>query len=214
MIYDLRQRLLSDQANKNSHLVWKTMDVSSLYIKIPQEEGTEIVCKEYDSFHKYNPPIPTHFLREILGLTLNKNWFQFNGETYLQTHGSEPPWELKWQYHLPIFSWLKLKQRWYNTAKSSQKNGDDWRYLLPLGQWKKKTWINYIEQANKFHPTIKFTAEISENEITFLDTVVFKAERLKKESTLDIKAHYKPTQTFQYSHFNSCHPPGVKNGSI
>ena len=30
----------------------------------------------------------------------------------------------------------------------------------------------FIEQANKFHPTIKFTAEISENEITFLDTVV------------------------------------------
>ena len=30
----------------------------------------------------------------------------------------------------------------------------------------------FIEQANKFHPTIKFTAEISENEITFLDTRV------------------------------------------
>ena len=28
----------------------------------------------------------------------------------------------------------------------------------------------FIEQADKFHPTIKFTAEISENEITFLDT--------------------------------------------
>ena len=30
----------------------------------------------------------------------------------------------------------------------------------------------FIEQANTFHPTIKFTAEISEKEITFLDTVV------------------------------------------
>ena len=38
----------------------------------------------------------------------------------------------------------------------------------------------FIEQANKFHPTIKFMAEISENEITFLDRVVFKGERLKK----------------------------------
>ena len=28
----------------------------------------------------------------------------------------------------------------------------------------------FIEQADKFHPTIKFTAEISENEISFLDT--------------------------------------------
>ena len=44
----------------------------------------------------------------------------------------------------------------------------------------------FIEKANKFHPTIKFKAEISENEITFLDKVVFKGERLKKESILDI----------------------------
>ena len=31
----------------------------------------------------------------------------------------------------------------------------------------------FIEQANTFHPTTKFTAEISEKEITFLDTVVY-----------------------------------------
>ena len=48
----------------------------------------EIVCKAYDSFHKYNPPIPTRFLREMLGLILNGNSFQFNGENYLQTHGT------------------------------------------------------------------------------------------------------------------------------
>ena len=60
----------------------------------------------------------------------------------------------------------------------------------------------------------KFTAEISENEIPFLDTVVFKGERLEKQSILDIKTQYKPTETFQYTHFNSCHPPGVKNGFI
>ena len=26
--------------------------------------------------------------------------------------------------------------------------------------------------------------------------------------------HYKPTETFQYTHFTSCHPPGVKRGFI
>ena len=31
----------------------------------------------------------------------------------------------------------------------------------------------FIEQANNFHPTIKFTAEISDNETTFLDTIIF-----------------------------------------
>ena len=61
-----------------------SMDVSSLYTNIPQEEGTEIECKAYDSFHNYNPPIPS----TMLGLILNKNLFQFNGENYLQTHGT------------------------------------------------------------------------------------------------------------------------------
>ena len=70
------------------------------------------------------------------------------------------------------------------------------------------------DQANRLHPTIEFTAEESENKITFLDTVVFKGERFQSESILDIKTHYKPTETFQYTHFTSCHPPGVKTGLI
>jgi len=73
---------------------------------------------------------------------------------------------------------------------------------------------HFIEQANTFHPTIKFTAEISESKITFLDTVVFKGERFIEKSILDIKTHYKPAKTFQYTHFTSCHPPGVKRGFI
>ena len=72
----------------------------------------------------------------------------------------------------------------------------------------------FIKQANTFHPTITFTAEISENEITFLDTVMFKGERFKEKSILDIKTHYMPTKTFQYTHFTSCHSPGVKRGFI
>ena len=57
-----------------------SMDVSSLYTNIPHEEGTEIICKAYDSFHNYSPPIPTRFLyREMLGLILNENSFHFNG---------------------------------------------------------------------------------------------------------------------------------------
>ena len=77
----------------------------------------------------------------------------------------ETPWESKWQYHLLIFSWLTLKQRWYNRAKPSQKNGDD-ILILSLRDSDKKEMDQFTEEANKFHPTIKFTAEISDNEIS------------------------------------------------
>ena len=33
---------------------------------------------------------------------------------------------------------------------------------------------DFVVKANSFHPTIKFTAEISETETTFLDTKVYK----------------------------------------
>ena len=59
----------------------------------------------------------------------------------------------------------------------------------------------FIEEASTFHPTIKFTAEISEKEITFLDTVVYKGERFLQEANLDVKTHYKPTETFQYTEY-------------
>ena len=68
--------------------------------------------------------------------------------------------------------------------------------------------------ANSFHPTIKFTAEISETEIIFLDTKVYKGERFFKESILDVQTHYRPTETFQFTNFYSCHPPGVTKGFI
>ena len=53
-----------------------------------------------------------------------------------------------------------------------------------------------------------------EQKITFLDTTVVKGDRFAKDSILDIKSHYKPTETFQFTHFASCHPPGVKYGFI
>ena len=74
--------------------------------------------------------------------------------------------------------------------------------------------IEFLEKANSFHPTIKFTAEISETEITFLDAKVYKGERFHEESILDMQTHYKPTETFQFTNFYSCHPPGVTKGFI
>ena len=72
---------------------------------------------------------------------------------------------------------------------------------------KQRTHRPVIVQCNNHHPTIKFTAEISE-EITFLDTSVYKGLRFHTESILDVK------NTFQYTEFTTCHPPGVKKGFI
>ena len=71
----------------------------------------------------------------------------------------------------------------------------------------------FIEQANSLYPTIKFTVEVSDTETTFLDPKVYKGERFLQQSRLG-ETHFKATETFQYTHFSSCHPPHVKKGFI
>ena len=133
-----------------------SMDVSSLYTNIPQEEGTEIVCKAYDSFHNYDPPIPTRFLREMLGLILNENSFQFNGENYLQTHGTAMGTKMALSF-ANIFM-AKIERTLIQQSETKPK---EWRRyiddIFSLWDSHEKDVDQFIEQANKFHPTIKFT---------------------------------------------------------
>ena len=67
--------------------------------------------------------------------------------------------------------------------------------IFSLWDTSREDLTQFIDQANNDHPTIKFTAEISDTETTFLDTSVYKGERFTNESVLDIRTHYKPTET-------------------
>ena len=71
---------------------------------------------------------------------------------------------------------------------------------------------DFFLKANSFHPMIKFRTEISETETAFLDTKVYKGDRFNKEAILDVRTHFKPTVTFQYTNFYLCHPPCVTKG--
>ena len=87
--------------------------------------------------------------------------------------------------------------------------------LLPL-EWKRyiddlfslwnvdKTEIaEFIVLANSHHPTqLNLRLNLSHH--------LLKGERFNKQVILDIRTHFKPTETFQYTHFSSCHPPGVR----
>ena len=61
---------------------------------------------------------------------------------------------------------------------------------------------HFVLEANKHHPMIKFTTEISQKRITFLNTTVFKGKRSYADTILDIRTHFKPIETFKYTHFS------------
>ena len=190
-----------------------SMDVTSLYTNIPQEEGIEIVCRTYETFYGNELPIPTHFLREMLRLILKENSFHFNGKNYLQTHGTAMGTKMA-----VSFANIFMAEVETDIINQSPNKPLIWkRYIDDIfSLWKtnKEAIRNFTKLANSFQPTIKFTAEISDTEITFLDTCVYKGDRFKKHSILDVRTHFKPTETFQYTHFDSCHPPGVRKGFL
>ena len=73
---------------------------------------------------------------------------------------------------------------------------------------------NFIDFANSFHTTITFTHKMSSEKLVFRDTEVFKDPRFITDKILDVQTHFKPTETFQYTHFSSCHPLSVKKGFV
>lgn len=199
------------KVQQNTILV--SMDVTSLYTNIPQEEGINTVCIAYEDFYKNNTPIPTNSLRNMLRLILQENSFHFNGRNYLQTHGTAMGTKMAVAFANIFMSAVESKI----IGKSKIKPIEWKRYIddvFSLWNTNREEIDQFISEANRHHPTIKFTAEISEKEINFLDTTVFKGERFNKDSIFDICTHFKPTEKFQYTHFSSCHAPGVKKGFI
>lgn len=149
----------------------------------------------------------------MLGLVLQENSFQFVGRDYLQTRGTAMGTKIAVAFANIFMSAVETK-----IVETSKTKPLVWkRYIddvFSLWEAKKEEIDLFILEANRHHPTIKFTADISEKEIHFLDTTTFKGERFLKESELDVRTYFKPTETFQYTNFSSCHTPGVAKGFI
>ena len=121
----------------------------------------------------------------------------------------------RWQLPLPTSFCRRSRQKYRTSAKLNLLSGKD-RLTIFFSLWRteRKEIDEFIALANRHHPSIKFTAEISDKEINFLDTTVYKGERFHNQGILDIRTHFKPTETFQYTHFSSCNPHGVRKGLI
>ena len=162
-----------------------SMDVTSLYTNIPQEEGIETVCRAYESFYEGESPIPTQYLKRALELILQENSFQFTGKNYLQTHGTAMGTKMA-----VAFANIFMGKVESQILEPSAKKPLAWkRYIddiFSIWNINRDEVMQFIEQANSHHPTIKYTAEISDKETTFLDTKVYKGERFAKQSILDI----------------------------
>ena len=146
-------------------------------------------------------------------MILQENSFQFNGKHYLQTHGIVMGTKMAVAFTVIFMTHIEKQ-----LLASSPHKPIIWKRLIDdifLVWTINENEINdFVLFANSFHPTIKFTCEMSSERIVFQDTEVFKGPHFAEGKILDVETHLKPTETFQYTHSSSCHPFSAKKGFI
>ena len=119
-------------------------------------------------------------------LILKENSFQFNGKHYLQTHGTAIGTKTAVSFANIFMTHIEttILSRTAFKATVWKRYIDD---IVSLWDISKPDIKAFIEQAKVHHPTIKFTAQISDTETIFLDTIVYKGTRFEGKSILDVK---------------------------
>ena len=79
--------------------------------------------------------------------------------------------------------------KYSDRATQNQSFGNDSSMASFISMWNRSRdrIEDFLLKANSLHPTIKFAAEISETETTFLYTKVYKGVRFNKEYILDVR---------------------------
>ena len=103
------------------------------------------------------------------------NYFEFNNETYLQISGTAMGTRCAPNY--TIIFMAELEEGFLN---ESTHQPELWiRFIDDIFMiWKRSTkeLEEFIESLNNYHPTIKFTKDINEYRLPFLDTFVDKED--------------------------------------
>jgi hypothetical protein len=86
--------------------------------------------------------------------------------------------------------------------------------IFILSEAEEKDLISFLEKINKMHEYLKFTIEISNQQLNFLDLTIYKGENFRKSGMLDTKTYFKPTETFQYIQASSAHPSFCLRGFL
>ncbi|XP_072024937.1 uncharacterized protein [Amphiura filiformis] len=184
-----------------------TADVTSLYTNIPQDQCLEIVVDRLEKSNKrYQiPKPPPHLVRRILELILKRNCFEFNDEFYLQIVGAAQGNILS-----PEISDLVMyviEKEFILTDPNIvfyRRYRDD---ILLFYQGNCNELQNLKARMNNAHPTLKFTFEISDNLVTYLDLQIYKGNRFLEHGLLDHKINMKKTETHQWLCSESAHCP-------
>ena len=173
--------------------------------KYPHEEGIQSAL-HFLSNHKENYKHPEQSNPEILGELMNLVLKKFNEQFYLQIQGTAMGTKMAPAYANLFMG--KLEEQLINLAPNhihTWKRFIDDIFIIWTGTTAE--FEEYMHTINQIHPTIKFTHEVSDMELTFLDVTLYKGDRFLHTNILDLRTHIKNTNKQLYVHTTSYHHP-------
>ena len=180
-----------------------TMDVTSLYTNIPNDEGMQAIRRFLSRAGKtVLIPVITKFLWLIL--TLNN--FVFNGMHYLQTNGVSMGTKCAPEYaniFMANFEETYIYPRINGKCPLYLRYIDD---IFLIWQGSLQELQDLIKEINSVHNTIKFEVNFSRSEVHFLDTTV----TITPDRSIKTSLYQKPTDKHNFLHYKSYHPSSTK----
>ena len=181
-----------------------TMDITSLYTVIPNNEGLLALKYFFDQRTVKEPSTDTLLCLAELVLTLN--CFTFSGEIFKQINGVAMGTKMGPNYANLFVGYVE--EQIFNQFDGPKPELFG-RYIddcLGATSCTKEELERFIGFVNSFHPALKFTWEISETSVTFLDINIS-----VQDNKLATSVHFKPTDSHSYLLYSSSHPSHVKD---
>ena len=186
-----------------------TLDVTSLYTNIPQQEAILWVSEWYESNYNYNPHLPDvdkETIKQLLEFVLYNTQFQFLNKHYKQKHGTSMGASSSVKLaNIYMYKWFQKYLKLYDKTipNAIYRFIDDCFFFWTHSLEELTDFYNYI---NHCHPTIKFEINYSNTTINFLDTTIY-----INNSILYTTIYKKPTDRKQFLNYTSNHPKHVKD---
>ena len=180
------------------------MDITSLYSNIPHNEGLKAI---QHFLHNSSYEVDCHTILRLSELVLTLNSFSFAGEHFLQCQGVAMGTKMGPSYACLFVGFIEKQifEAYSGPVPLFFKRFiDDIIGITSTSQVELQNFINFV---CSFHPSLKFTYEISESSVSFLDICV----SINNLGQLSTTVFYKPTDSHSYLTFSSSHPTSTKH---
>ena len=120
------------------------------------------------------------------------------------------PWAPKWPHLTPTYLWANWNQNSKPTPHTTSICGRYIDDIFIIWTGSDEDLETFMGKINSTHPTIKFTHECDDNELTFLDMTVYKGPTFTETGILDIKTHIKKTNNCTSTNLHTTPNPAKK----